>query len=72
MKTKSKEVNDAYKTMFELGKDADSASVRTKKTDVAAIRAELQKEIDDQTKLMKDSLAKVLDHPGDRLCGRGG
>jgi uncharacterized membrane protein YphA (DoxX/SURF4 family) len=46
---------------MELGKDADAAGLRAKKTDVAAIRAELQKELDEQTKKMKDSLAKLLD-----------
>jgi uncharacterized membrane protein YphA (DoxX/SURF4 family) len=60
LKTKSEEVKDAYRTMAELGKDVDAVALRAKKTDVATIRAELQKEIDDQTKAMKDTLASVL------------
>jgi uncharacterized membrane protein YphA (DoxX/SURF4 family) len=61
LKKKSDEVKEAYKTMAEVGKDADAVALRAKKTDVASIRAELQKEIDGQTKAMKDDLAKLLD-----------
>src|SRR5438105_7666005 len=61
LKSKSEEVRQAYKTMAELGRDADSAGLRAKKVEVNTIRAELQKEIDGQTKSMKDSLATVLD-----------
>lgn len=61
LKTKSEEIKQAYKTMAELGKDVDATALRAKKADVNSIRAELQKEIDDQTKTMKDSLVRVLD-----------
>src|SRR5262249_8778634 len=61
LKRKSDEVKEAYKAMAEVGKDADAAAWRAKKTDVAKIRAELQKEIDGQTKALKDDLAKLLD-----------
>jgi uncharacterized membrane protein YphA (DoxX/SURF4 family) len=61
LKRKSDEVKTAYRTMAELGKDVDAVALRAKKVDVNTIRAELQKEIDDQTKAMKDSLAKLLD-----------
>jgi uncharacterized membrane protein YphA (DoxX/SURF4 family) len=61
LKRKSDEVKEAYKTMAELGRDADAAGLRAKKADVAQIRAELQKELDEQTKKMKEALAKVLD-----------
>ena len=47
--------------MAELGRDVDAIALRAKKTDVATIRAELQKEIDGQTKSMKDSLAGIFD-----------
>jgi uncharacterized membrane protein YphA (DoxX/SURF4 family) len=61
LKKKSEEVKDAYKTMMDMGKDVDAAVLRAKKVDANAIRAELQKELDEQTKKMKDDLAKVLD-----------
>jgi uncharacterized membrane protein YphA (DoxX/SURF4 family) len=61
LKKKSDEVKEAYKKMAELGRDVDAVALRAKKTDVASIRVELQKEIDGQTKAMKDDLAKLLD-----------
>lgn len=61
LKSKSEEVKQAYKTMAELGRDADATGARAKKVEVNTIRAELQKEIDGQTKSMKDSLAGLLD-----------
>jgi len=61
LKKKSDEVRAAYAKMDRLGKDVDAANLRSLKTEVATIRTELQKELDDQTKAMKDNLAKVLD-----------
>jgi len=61
LKKKSEEVRAAYSKMDRLGKDVDAASLRALKMEVATIRGELQKELDDQTKEMKDTLAKVLD-----------
>ena len=58
---KAADVKAAYAKFLELGKDVDGAGLRTVKGDVAAIRAELQKELDDQTKKMKDDLAAPLD-----------
>ena len=61
LKKKSEEVRVAYTKMSQMGKDVDVAGLRTLKGDAAAIRTELKKELDDQTKAMKDSLAKLLD-----------
>jgi uncharacterized membrane protein YphA (DoxX/SURF4 family) len=61
LKMKSDEVKATYAKMYELGKDVAGPGLRAEKADVAAIRTELQKEIDDKTKEMKDSLARVLD-----------
>ncbi|WP_020472235.1 DoxX family protein [Zavarzinella formosa] len=58
---KSDEVKAQYAKFIEMGKDVDGASLRTLKGDVTAIRTELQKELDDQTKKLKDDLAKLLD-----------
>src|SRR5258708_6118521 len=44
-----------------MGKDVEGPKLRTLKTEANDIRAELQKELDDQTKAMKDGLARVLD-----------
>lgn len=60
LKEKSDEVKAAAAKMHDLGKSVDAAAVRTLKTEAAAIRNELQKEIDDQTKAMKDALANIL------------
>ena len=61
LKQKSEEVKAGYAKMHQMGKDADAAALRTQKTEVATIRAELQKELGDRTTAMKDALAKVLD-----------
>src|SRR5262249_31480360 len=61
LKKKSDDVKGAYAKLYQMGKDVDVAALRAEKTDVAAIRTELQKEIDDQTKTMKDGLARILD-----------
>lgn len=58
--TRSAEVRAQYDKFIAMGRDVDAASVRTLKGDVTAIRAELQKEYDDQFKLLKDDLAKIL------------
>lgn len=63
---KSAEAKAQYAKFFDMGKDVDGAAVRTIKADVTAIRTELQKELDDQVKLVKDDLAKVL---GNRFVG---
>ena len=60
LKKKSEDVRAAYAKMDRMGKDVDVAGLRAMKADVNTIRAELQKEIDDHTKAMKDSLAKVF------------
>jgi uncharacterized membrane protein YphA (DoxX/SURF4 family) len=60
LKKKSDEVKAGYEKMFEMGKDADAIGLRALKADVATIRTELQKEIDDKTKAMKDALAAIL------------
>src|SRR5262245_13688292 len=61
LKKKSDDMKGAYAKLYQMGKDVDVAALRAEKTDVAAIRTELQKEIDDQTKTMKDGLARILD-----------
>ena len=61
LKQKAAEVRAGYKKMAEMGKDVDAVALRSLKTDVTTIRSELRKEIDDQTKTMKDELAKLLD-----------
>lgn len=61
LRAKSEEVRTAYQKMAEMGKDVDAVALRAKKADVNAIRSELQKELDDQTKAMKDGLAKLLE-----------
>ena len=61
LKQKSDEVKATYAKMYEMGKDVAGAGLRAEKTEVATIRTELQKEIDDQTKAMKDGLARILD-----------
>lgn len=61
LKKKSGEVRTAYSKMDRMGKDVDAANLRALKIEVATIRAELQKELDDQTTVMKNTLAKVLD-----------
>jgi uncharacterized membrane protein YphA (DoxX/SURF4 family) len=60
LQKKSDEVKAAYVKFQEMGKDVDGVNLRTLKTDVADIRKELQKEIDDATKAMKDRLAEQL------------
>jgi uncharacterized membrane protein YphA (DoxX/SURF4 family) len=64
LQKKSEEIRAAYKKMTEMGKDVDVANLRSLKGEATTIRNELKKEIDDQTKTMKDALAKVL---GDRV-----
>jgi uncharacterized membrane protein YphA (DoxX/SURF4 family) len=61
LKKKSEEVRAAYPKNERMGKDVEGANLRALKNEVNTIRAELQKEIDDQTKVMKDTLAKLLD-----------
>jgi uncharacterized membrane protein YphA (DoxX/SURF4 family) len=61
LKKRSDDVKATYAKMYEMGKDVAGPSLRTEKTEVATIRTELQKEIDDQTKAMKDGLARILD-----------
>lgn len=61
LRKKSDEVRGAYSKMDELGKDVDVIKLRALKDEVRTIREELQKELDAQTKSMKDGLAKVLD-----------
>jgi len=61
LKKKSEEVREAYAKMDRMAKDVDVAKLRALKDDVRTIREELQKELDAQTKSMKDGLAKVLD-----------
>lgn len=61
LKKKSDEVKAIYtEKLVTMGRDVEGANLRTKKTDVNTIRTELQKEIDDQTKAMKDGLAKLF------------
>src|SRR5436305_23528 len=48
LQKKSAEVKAAYGKLELMGKDVEGPNLRTLKTDVNAIRAELQKEIDDQ------------------------
>jgi uncharacterized membrane protein YphA (DoxX/SURF4 family) len=61
LKKRSDDVKATYAKMYEMGKDVAGPTLRTEKTEVATIRMELQKEIDDQTKAMKDGLARILD-----------
>jgi uncharacterized membrane protein YphA (DoxX/SURF4 family) len=61
LKRKSDEVKAWYVKAQEVGKDADVAGLRSLKGEVTTIRTELQKEIDDKTKAMKDALAAILD-----------
>ena len=61
LKKKSEEVRDAYAKMDQMAKDVDVAKLRALKDDVRTIREELHKELDAQTKSMKDGLAKALD-----------
>lgn len=61
LKKESEKVRSAYRRMAEMGKDVDAVALRGLKADVATIRTELKKELDDQTKAMKDALAKLLD-----------
>ncbi|HKA07173.1 MAG TPA: hypothetical protein VKD71_07935 [Gemmataceae bacterium] len=61
LKKKSEEVRDAYAKMDRMAKDVDVAKLRALKDEVRTIREELQKDLDAQTKSMKDGLAKVLD-----------
>lgn len=58
---KSAEARGQYDKFIELGRDVDGANLRTLKGEVTTIRNELQKELDDQTKKMKDELAVPLD-----------
>ena len=61
LKQKSDEVKAAYAKMDEMGKDVDGPACGPRRRTSPTIRTELQKEIDDQTKAMKDGLARVLD-----------
>jgi uncharacterized membrane protein YphA (DoxX/SURF4 family) len=61
LKKKSDEVREAYAKMDRMAKDVDVAKLRALKDEVRTIREELQRELDAQTKSMKDGLAKVLD-----------
>jgi uncharacterized membrane protein YphA (DoxX/SURF4 family) len=61
LKKKSDEVKAIYtEKLVALGRDVEGANLRAKKTEVNTIRTELQKELDDQTKAMKDALAKLF------------
>lgn len=60
LKQDSDRVKTAYTKMHELGRDVDVMALRAQKAEVAQIRNELQKELDDQTKAMKDGLARGL------------
>lgn len=58
---KAQEVRDTYAKFIQMGKDVDGLKLRTLKTEVNTIRDELQKEYDDQFKLLKDALANLLE-----------
>lgn len=60
LKEKSEAVKAGYARMYQMGKDADWTALRAQKAEVATIRTELQKELDDQTRAMKDALARVF------------
>jgi len=62
LKAKSDEVKAIYTDkLAAMGRDVEGANLRAKKTEVTTIRTELQKELDDQAKAMKDRLAKLFD-----------
>jgi len=59
LKAKSDEVKAIYTDKLAvMGRDVEGAGLRAKKAEVNAIRTELQKELDDRAKVMKDALAK--------------
>jgi uncharacterized membrane protein YphA (DoxX/SURF4 family) len=61
-KKKSDDVKAVYENKLPvMGKDVEGANLRAMKAEVATIRNELRKEIDDQTKGMKDKLAQLFD-----------
>jgi uncharacterized membrane protein YphA (DoxX/SURF4 family) len=60
LKQKKEEARLFYDKMWELKKDVDGTRLRAVKTETAAIRTQLKKELDDQTKKMKDGLASVF------------
>jgi uncharacterized membrane protein YphA (DoxX/SURF4 family) len=67
LRRKSAEVRTIYEEKLpQFGKDIAGASLRALKADVAAIRGELNKELDSQTTKMKDSLATLF---GNRFTG---
>ena len=56
------DIHDIYSTINPaLGRDAEKTQLRELKADAAKRRGDLQKDIDEQTAKMKDSLNKVLD-----------
>ena len=61
LKKKSDAVKADYIKLQEMGKDVEGPKLRALKTEATDIRKELQKEIDNQTKAMKDGLARLLD-----------
>jgi uncharacterized membrane protein YphA (DoxX/SURF4 family) len=59
LKAKSDELKAIYsEKLAAMGRDVEGANLRAKKAEVNSIRTELQKELDDRTKAMKDALAK--------------
>jgi len=61
------EIRDVYKLRLpSLGKDVEKAHLRTLKNEATAMRAELMKDVEEHTKKLKDSLAKIV---GKRLAG---
>jgi uncharacterized membrane protein YphA (DoxX/SURF4 family) len=66
-KLKVKEIRDVYEFRLpRLGKDVEKAHLRTLKGEAATMRTELMKDVDEQTKAMKEALARVV---GARLSG---
>jgi uncharacterized membrane protein YphA (DoxX/SURF4 family) len=62
LKAKSDEVKAIYSDkLAAMGRDVEGAGLRARKVELNAIRTELQKELDDQTKAMKDRLARLFD-----------
>jgi uncharacterized membrane protein YphA (DoxX/SURF4 family) len=59
LKKRSDEVKSVYENKLPvMGKDVEGANLRAMKAEVATIRNELRKEINDQTKAMKDRLTQ--------------